>query len=97
MKLIVLVVLAIIACAVARPEGGHLQATAGYAAGVVAVPALGLGGNSKRNISKNLLPFNNITKLKQFQNCLLRIKLFILFFDFFLIIRWPSRTSYRRT
>ncbi|XP_037042017.1 glycine-rich cell wall structural protein-like [Bradysia coprophila] len=50
MKFIVLVVLAFIACAMAKPLdldlGGHAQAAAGFAVGVVAVPVGGLGGGA---------------------------------------------------
>lgn len=49
MKLFIVVIFALIACALAKPVwdldiAGHAQAAGGFATGVVAVPVLGLGG-----------------------------------------------------
>lgn len=49
MKLFIIVIFAAVVCASARPGWdfdivGHGQAAAGFATGVVAVPAAGLGG-----------------------------------------------------
>lgn len=57
MKSIVLVVLAFVACAMAKPVDlrGQVGGAVGFATGVVAVPVLGLGGISYICYAKNIL------------------------------------------
>lgn len=58
MKFVALVVIAFVACALAKPTvdlAGHGQAAVGFASGVAAVPAFGLGSMCKINVF--LMPY----------------------------------------
>lgn len=61
MKFVALVVIAFVACALAKPTvdlAGHGQAAVGFASGVATVPLLGLGSMCEINVFNAVLFFN---------------------------------------